>query len=492
MMNNRIRTSFMRKKNEIAVLIVDFLIICSSYALLAEKHVSTDGYYHVVANDLWAPLAAGRVVWAAILQLLTTMGVNVFHEQSVCIIFFIAALTWCASRTLCNIRRKISLQEGVLYSIPILLGFINVCVQEWFIFAEVALFYAIGIVAAVESAIAVSKRKYVFGIFLLLIAVLCYQVMLSLFIVYALFFTYVREDTISVRNLIPSVAIGGVAGIASIAVQKIVKATTEVSVVREAEFSLESILQKVPNVAQKMWSTFLDVQGILPPVILPLLVIASLAVFVSFCKREKPTTWGTDVVFIGVAIVVCLGVIIVPVLLSSDAVWMPPRILVGVFALTSMLAMCAILRSTGIWRTVIAGLSIGVLVVNIFCLQAISVDVFKNNVLDQYLDHQAHAYIEQYEKESGNTVKSIAFYYDEANAWSYPEIERVWYDTNIRTILISGERLARINYHCAEYYVPAETSELIYEQYFSGKNWNTFMPDEQFVFDGDTLHWCIY
>ena len=32
----------------------------------------------------------------------------------------------------------------------------------------------------------------------------------------------------------------------------------------------------------------------------------------------------------------------------------------------------------------------------------------------------------------------------------------------------------------------------IYDQYFKGKNWDVFLPQEQMIFQGDTLYWCIY
>lgn len=488
-MKNRVRDLLHGKKNEAIVLAVDFLIICASYALLAGKHVSLDGYYFVNGNDLWAPLSAGRLVWAAILQLLTALNVNVFHEQGVFLIILMATMAWCTMRVLSNTKKDFLLQEGILYSIPLLLGFVNVYIQEWFIFAETALFYSIGIVTAVEAAIAVSRRKYVWGSILLLTSVLCYQITLSMFIVYALFFVYNKGER-SIKDYIPAVVIGDMSGVASIVVQKIVKATVEGAVLREVNFSLESILQKLQGTVQKLWETFLDAQGILPPAIIPVLVVASLVTLAFFSVKNKSLT--KDFVLLGLLIVVCLGVIILPILLSSESVWMPPRVIVGTFTLISMLALSAALRSEGVWRTVVTVLTLAVLVVNIFVSQAISVDVFKNNVLDQHLDHQAHAYIEQYEKESGNTVKNIAFYNDSAYDWSYPEIEHVWYDTNVRTILVSFARLNRINYHCSENYVSAEPSEEIYEQYFAGKNWDVFMPDEQLVFVGDTLHWCIY
>lgn len=491
-MKDRLYSFYLRKKNAAIMLLIDFLIVFASYALLAIKHVSADGYYHVFANDLWAPMTAGRVVWGMLLRLLTVANINVFHEQGVCIVVFIAALSWCAWRILCNVKQEFSLQEGVIYSIPILLGFINVFLQEWFIFAESALFYAIGIVTALESAIAVAKRKYICSFILLMISVLCYQIMLSLFVVYALFIVYNKEQGQTIRSYIPTVILGGIAGVVSILAQKIAKMALGISVVREVDFSINSILSKIPTILEKLWSTLLDAQGILPPVITPILIVLSfLSISVFYMRnKSKHAVFGIMVLFL--LILTSLGVIIIPIILSSDIVWMPPRVLVGIFALISMMALSAVLRLTGGGRVMMITLTLGLLVINIFTSQAITVDMFKNNVLDQHLDHQAQAYIEQYEQESGNAIEQIAFYYDESYGWHYPEVGHVWYDTNLRTILIEGQRLNRINYHCSEYYLPAEASDAVFEQFFAGKNWDTFMPDQQFVMIDNTLHWCVY
>lgn len=492
MNTSKLRSYWTNKKNSIMILLIDFLIIFSSYALFAIQHISADGYYLANANDLWAPWSSGRVVWGIILQGLTEIGVNIFQTQEVFVVVFIAALAWCTLRILQHIRANFTIQEGLLYSVPVLLGFINVYIQEWFIFAEATLFYAIGLITTVESAIAVSNRKYIRGFILLLIAVLCYQIMLSFFIVYALFFVYNKHDKKTIRSYIPAILIGGAAGIASIVAQKVSHIVQNISTIREVNLSVSSILSKMPTILKNLWNSFLDAQGILPPVILPLVIILALLLMGVYSITHRDSHSIFDILSLWLVILVSLGVLIAPIVISSESIWMAPRVLVGFFALVSMLALSALLRTNGFCRILLTACTLLLLLVNIFTAQAIGVDTFKNNALDHHLDQQAHAYIDKYEQISGKNIEHIAFYYDNTFSWQYPEIQRSWYDTNTRSILIEWERIYRINYNCSESYTLSSPSEEVFNQYFAGRNWDTFMPDEQFVMIDNTLHWCIY
>lgn len=98
--------------------------------------------------------------------------------------------------------------------------------------------------------------------------------------------------------------------------------------------------------------------------------------------------------------------------------------------------------------------------------------------------------INEYEAETGNHIEYIVFYSD-ANATmeQYPGLYADG-DLNTSSFLTDWSDRNTINYVLGTDYKRAEQDPR-YVEYFASQDW-TELSDEQMVFDGDTLHYCIY
>ena len=48
-----------------------------------------------------------------------------------------------------------------------------------------------------------------------------------------------------------------------------------------------------------------------------------------------------------------------------------------------------------------------------------------------------------------------------------------------------------VNYYTGQNYVKKEVPENV-KGYFLNKDWNEFNAQEQVIFQGDTVYWCVY
>jgi len=485
-----------QRSTDLTLFFINLLVIYAVYSLLAIEHFSTDGY--VLVEEYFSylsPIVNGRAAWLGLLHILTLLGINVFRWQEVAVILFIIVLAWTALRVVQQVKSEYSLKEGLLFSLPILLGVVNVHIQEWFFFSDCTFFYAAGMLAAIEAAVSFRKRRYILCILLSSFAVLNYQVLISVFVIYALFFMFLHHEEHTFLDYIKLVCIGLSVGVVAVVAQKICLAVAGYQSLRTLELNLESILSKVQKIIIKMAHTLWDAQDILPRFILPATLFFALALVifgVAVYHRNNQKAFGQKMLLLIFVGIISIGVIVGPLMIVSSSVWFAPRVLVGFFTLLSMLVLCAVVMNDGLRRKIMLALCAALLAINIYCIQGISIDTFKTNVLDEFMSNQVMEYLDQYEEETGIQISSVAFYYDEHVDQTYEEVDYSWYDTNIRLQTVDWIRSAVISYYADRRFSETGADPDVYEMYFAGKNWDAFMPEQQIVILDDVLHWCIY
>ena len=122
--------------------------------------------------------------------------------------------------------------------------------------------------------------------------------------------------------------------------------------------------------------------------------------------------------------------------------------------------------------------------------------IFSNHLamddLDRTYAKAIQTSIEKHTRQTGIDIDYLAIERDAYPTWSYDGIDYVTYDMNVRNILRSWSNIGLINTANGTDYQPAEMDAEIWAQYFDGKNWDRFSPDEQIVFNGNTAYIVIY
>ena len=120
----------------------------------------------------------------------------------------------------------------------------------------------------------------------------------------------------------------------------------------------------------------------------------------------------------------------------------------------------------------------------------IYIDKYKVNFGDELrVDYIGQA-IAEYQKRTGNEITQIAFYED--SDMIYPTYPNLYYEGDLVVSFFYADwsRIYSINYYLGTDYIAAESNQK-YINYFKQKDWSC-LSQEQLIFDGDTLHLCVY
>ena len=113
-----------------------------------------------------------------------------------------------------------------------------------------------------------------------------------------------------------------------------------------------------------------------------------------------------------------------------------------------------------------------------------------NNARDNELVEKINEEILCYENESNVKIKYIKIYYDKSVTVVNGGVLRIG-DCNVRAFSKEWSDVSHMNVILGKNYIKQKADTEIYKKYFANKDWNEF-SSEQLVFDGETLHICVY
>lgn len=185
-----------------------------------------------------------------------------------------------------------------------------------------------------------------------------------------------------------------------------------------------------------------------------------------------------------------------PVVLGEG--WVVPRVIYVAGCLPGLLIVfgftngCFESRSEGIvgWKSRGIALFLTlVLLVSANRLNRIYKDVYITNALDRYRCTMIGNAIKDYEQETGNTVCEVVFYKDAGSDY-YNTLMKTNPLFRFSSFQTAWSELTSINLYLETKYKRGVAKPEVAE-YFARQNWQTF-SEKQLLFDGQTLHICIY
>lgn len=99
-------------------------------------------------------------------------------------------------------------------------------------------------------------------------------------------------------------------------------------------------------------------------------------------------------------------------------------------------------------------------------------------------------YITEYETQTGSKIENIAVYRDQIPTYYYESIKN-YSALTIRPLAVEWGDNGAISFWTKRPLKEINPSREIYEKYFKDKDWDK-LDKEQFVFEGNTMHYCVY
>ncbi len=143
------------------------------------------------------------------------------------------------------------------------------------------------------------------------------------------------------------------------------------------------------------------------------------------------------------------------------------------------------------YAQVFAVLAVGILLVGQYLsFNKVFINKYELNALDEYRYEYVGQTIREYQETTGVKITKIAFYSDVIR--TYPPYPYLYTQGDLITsaFYTDWSDLSAMNYYLGTDYEKVDPTAK-YTKYFSSKDWDR-LSQEQLIFDGDTLHLCVY
>ena len=487
------------KKNKIDIYIfggmVAFVfIICSNFL---HVHFAQDTY--CVYSFGWDKyieifLQSSRIFSALLLFIFKVLNISL--ETGIVISSIIAILVLSTTWFLLYkyIYILVGKENNVIYNICI--GVItfaiifNFCTFEINIFMESAVM-ALSILFVIIASILYASGKYVKSIITLLIASLCYQGTLGLFIIMTLvFIAYKNKENIKeiFKKSIGVYIFYGAIMIINLLLVKLFLIWLQDS---QRQMGLITFTEMISSIFKYGKIVLINNVGIGPKGLYLLAIIFLNILFIATIIKNKRYFHILEYI---VLIVTAILIPVLPVLtMPLDSQYIEARMCICFGSILGILALYLIIvmkiNEKKIINKIFYIFLVGLLMINSFYFIRASSENIATNYLDKNVAESIIAQIDEYENRTGIEVENIAIFCDTKPASSYNNQE-VLGSTTARAMVTDWAIIPVLEYHSGKKYNETDVTEDIKKE-FEGKNWD-YYSDEQLIFKGDTLYLCVF
>lgn len=496
------------RRKGLILFFVNVLIVFLACGLMLNQHFSADTFDILFTSDnnVDVHLRDGRFITALLYKLLAAAGINAAKSQSLFVFLFMLTAAALAAHLSCRILRTIEREDVfalVGTNAAMLLLFHNAFLAEWYIFGECMLMYAVSISCAVWSVLAYRRLVFARGgeavrhiavsFLALTLSLGTYQVSIGIYVGLLLIFVFIEKADIRKKLLLAAggLSLGAFACVINLLIVKLLTwthimpptergAALDISVILS---NLRSLIAKQPEI----WRGY----GVFPAYMLPVFFLAAAGLFLFFAIRRRIPR---SAVWLAIVFSLCIYAgSFIPHLVAAEF-WVSHRTLIPLFAVFSfwIIALFSSEAQCLPEQRIAASLAVVFLFANGLLMKDISSNHLAMEEQDTAYAKAINNYIADYSEKNGDKITHVALAWDEQVTWSYDGIDYVSYDLNTRNILQSWTNVPLINYANHTDYQKADMDPDVWEEFFAGKNWDFFLPEEQIVFRNHTAYIAIY
>ena len=486
------------KKNIIIYLCIVIIasMMCLPYMTM---HYSTDDYtiigdgYNKYAIDTF--LNAGRIFSSGITLLAgyINLPINIFVQ----VLFYIGILISC----LCvmEIRKCIiKIKPEKSFKDMILVIGISFCIIFNFMYLENMYFVeipimAMGILLFIKASENLTEEKYAKSLLYLILGELCYQGTINFFITFTFILLIIKNKKIN-KELITKMLVAAFFCIIAVIINIVqIKICGKIFNLEQDRLgSLASIPTNIIYIILNISTIITKSSDLFPQYLfIAFLLCTYVITFIyDLVKIKEYSNIFNVLMLIIVSIISSVAINIIS--LSSFGLG---RMVFSVGALIGLIFMylyCStdIFKNTKILKYILIFDIILYIMINIINYTYLMYSNKKANELDKQEALKVNEYMLEYEQNNNIEIKNIAIAYDKNVTWCYNELKHKSLYTH-RALMIWWCNVDTINYYTNRNLQKVQMEHEIYNTYFRDKDWNK-LEKEQFIFEGDTMYYCVY
>lgn len=504
----------------ISVFAVFALFVFLAFNVFLSKRFECDSFWHMYSTQLQTAmlhLGGYRFISAIFMWFYSLAGVLDIEAQLFNTVFLLICIALSITILFISLQKKfgpLTKAKLLLLAVAVALVYVNPFVSALALFPEAGAFIGAGFVFVTLAAVIAARKITFFNALisfgLLSAALGTYQPFIGFFafITFSLMFAEHRLE-LNRTTLTRSVYFAAILAISSVGNIVIGKALCKLFGVvqnyRVGDFSLQTIVSNIKYILAQQGSVWNGMQHSLPQY-LGMIVAGFFLLSIVLCfivlsvkkMRDKQLHFngliGNALLSLG-AFALCYASVFAPYLLT-DNITFPSRAILSLFSVFLLLVVMLLSVSDSKIVHWVASTVLSIFLM--FCVLAVTkmgVSQLMVNALDREYAQQVSQQIAAYEVENGNSVTKISMINDAAPMYQYPSVAHYcapYYSFINSARVVSWSQVTLIEYVSEHELKRVPMPDDILARYFANKDWVSFVPEEQIVFDGDTLYLVTY
>lgn len=480
-------------------IIIFFAYYFTLFSGLLHQHFATDDYANMFSRPVKWQLVVGRYSRFLIEYVLDYLNISLIFNQQFFMVLTIGMLVICSEILSVIFLKRVRESQRVIMYLLICLSLGNVFSTELYLFPADTLYNVLGIFLAIYSSYMFQQKSsisYVYCCLAMIASLGFYQANISIFLILCITEIILNRDVEihkSIKQVFKLILISGISALFNILFNKMLVAFNIVEEnVRNVQINIATITENMKLILSEQYKILIEGDWLLPQYLL--LVLICCGIFFLIYKLIIGKMKLVQVIFILVVWGIEYLCVFAPHMISSY-VWLSPRTITPffIFIFSIYIYLLANVEETDYYvKKIINTILIVFLVVDFWAVQGIIQNHIATNKIDQEFAYCIVKEIEKYESDTGIQINYIAAENDEIPMWKNRFVEYYSYNVNERAYINEWSDVNVLSYVSGKNYSKVEMDSKIFEENFAGKNWDYYCPEEQLIFDGDTLYWCKY
>jgi len=484
----------MKKYKEQITFCIIFIITISIFYSFITMHYATDTYNIINRGyeeyAIKYSLNDGRPVMCLISLLANYMKlpIQIYIITLTIIAIFISCISVIKLKNIAlkYIESQDSKKNWIVLAISYITIF-NFTFLENMQFAECAVMAISVLLNIIVADIIVKKEKnYIIkSLVLTTISIIFYQGMINWLITITFVLSILKEKKIN-KEVIKNTILSGICIILGIIINLIqIKITGHIFDLTQTRMgNIKNIGINIKYICQNIIKILVNTYNLFPKNILLIYLVIILLYTNIFCKKI-----GEKINVLGI-IIISIGATFSPNLITLSA-FGTGRMAFSIGAMIGLLILylCSIQKENKTQKVIQNAILLSYILLIIITYISIMREHKIVNNQDKEQAQIIGTWINEYEQETGNEIKKIVLLKDKQSKPFYDNIKNKS-SLCYRSLYPDWSRLGVINYYNNRKFIEVE-SDKKYDKYFITKNWDK-LEKEQFVFEDDTLYYCIY
>lgn len=484
------------KKNIIIYLCI-VLIASMMFFPFFTMHYSTDTYRLIEMGyerySIEYSLNDGRIFMYIIGQLADKMNININAYVVILTVLAIIISCICIIK-LIEIMTKYKKKDGIIItSLIAYVTIMNFMYLENLYFTE-CIVMSISILLFILAAEYLNEKENIIKVIILvLLGVFCYQGTINVFITFYFVFALIKNKKLN-KEIIKNMIIVMLIALFCIAINMLqIKICGKIYGLEQTRTgSISEIFANIIYIITNVYKILVYSSELFPKYLF-LIFLISISIITAIWDKKENNKYSNIINILLITVVAIISSVLINIVsLSSFGLG---RMVFSIGALLGLIFMylyctTTIFEKQTNYKYVMITILIIYVIMNILNTLNILISHKQANELDKQETLKVNEYMLEYEQNNNIEIKNIAITYDKNVTWCYNELKHKSLYTH-RALMIWWCNVDTINYYTNRNLQKVQMKAEIYDTYFKDKDWDK-LEKEQFVFEGDTMYYCVY